>query len=85
MNKKIIMSICSLLCVSSLRANDDWNDLNVLSINRAEPHATMSMFETVDQAKKTFSKKESKFYKFLNGKWKFNWVSSPKTRPLDFF
>jgi beta-galactosidase len=27
----------------------------------------------------------SQFYKSLNGRWKFNWVSKPSDRPLDFY
>ncbi|MDF7823921.1 glycoside hydrolase family 2 TIM barrel-domain containing protein [Pontiellaceae bacterium B12227] len=62
----------------------EWNDLNVLEINREKPRATMMVFPSAISAKE-YDRTTSRYFQSLNGDWKFNWVRSPKDRPLDFF
>lgn len=63
---------------------NDWENPQVISINKEKPHATLMPFSTINGAlKNDFSK--SPWYKSLNGNWKFNWVDSPEKRPLKFY
>ncbi len=59
-------------------------DPSSVEINKLPPRATFYNFESKDIAQKgDFT--QSKFYQSLNGTWKFNWVSEPKDRPLNFY
>ena len=66
------------------QARPDWDNVRVLEINREQPHASMMVFESTDQAAK-LTKKESPFYQPLNGDWKFHWSENPASRPVDFY
>nr|WP_321452959.1 glycoside hydrolase family 2 TIM barrel-domain containing protein [uncultured Carboxylicivirga sp.] len=58
-------------------------DINVLEWNKEPAHATFNSFADVDKAlAKTDEGKI--FYKSLDGVWKFNWVSDPEKRAVDF-
>ncbi len=69
----------------------DWRNPQVVGINRVSPHATMSIFPTVDAAKKAEAiatvedRSKSPWFRSLNGDWKFLWSPSIDGRPLDFF
>ncbi len=62
----------------------EWNDLNVLQVNREEPRATMMVYPTEKAALK-YDRTTSPYFQSLNGEWKFNWARSPKDRPAGFF
>jgi len=61
----------------------EWNDLNVLQLNREVPRATMMVYPDAEAAK-AYDRTTSPWFQSLNGEWKFNWVRSPKDRPTDF-
>ncbi len=63
---------------------NDWENPWMFNQNKEEPYATFVPFPDIDSALKN-DKKNSPFYKSLNGMWKFNWVSKPEDRPLDFY
>ncbi|MDI6698787.1 MAG: glycoside hydrolase family 2 TIM barrel-domain containing protein [Candidatus Saccharicenans sp.] len=63
---------------------NDWENPGVLAINKEAPHATFIPFPELSQALSQKAEK-SPWYKSLNGRWKFNWVSKPADRPLDFW
>jgi len=63
---------------------NDWENSEIFGISKEEAHCTAIPFATYDQAKKA-EWTASPFYKLLNGKWKFNWVSKPADRPIDFY
>ncbi len=62
----------------------DWENTKVIQINTLKPHATFLPFETADLARDDDAKK-SKYYKLLNGNWKFKWSKNPDERPVDFY
>jgi len=62
----------------------DWENPEMLSINREDPHATMISFPDEQSALEAL-KSNSPNYVSLDGTWKFNWVKSPDQRPYWFF
>lgn len=71
-----------ILCAAAQA--EEWNDLNVLQINREQPHATMMVYPSQKAALK-MDRTTSPWFQSLNGEWMFNWVRSPNDRPADFF
>ena len=62
----------------------DWENPEVVQLNREAPHATMISFPDEQSALEALSS-NSPDYILLDGKWKFNWVKSPDQRPFWFF
>jgi beta-galactosidase len=62
----------------------EWNDLNVLQVNREAPRATMMVYPDADAAM-AYDRTSSPWFQSLNGEWKFNWVRAPKDRPKAFY
>ena len=63
---------------------NDWENSEIIGINKEEAHNTAIPFATIEQAKEA-DWEDSPFYSSLNGKWKFNWVPKPADRPKDFY
>lgn len=85
--KKIIISSLLLFGFISVFAQyhkNDWENIEVLSINREEAHADFIPFANEEQALRG-DKSKSPWFILLNGDWKFNWVSHPDNRPVDFY
>ncbi|NEW82002.1 MAG: DUF4981 domain-containing protein [Mariniphaga sp.] len=62
----------------------DWENQAVSEINREPVHASLMPFDTDAKViANDFS--ASPYYKSLNGKWKFNFVTKPADRPSSFF
>ncbi|MBI9019291.1 MAG: discoidin domain-containing protein [Phycisphaerae bacterium] len=82
------MTIVLLLAQATLlwaqSSNHDWENQHIFQINREDPHCTLMPF---DDAKTALASKrqQSTNYQSLNGTWKFNWVSEPSKRPVDFY
>ncbi len=62
----------------------DWENPKMFDQNKEAPHATLMPFKD-EYSALTKKRKESVFYKSLNGTWKFNWVRKPADRPINFF
>ena len=63
----------------------EWNNNpEIFQLNRMEPHTSLIPFSTIDEAIKSKSS-ASKFYKNLNGKWKFRFSENPDKRITNFF
>ncbi len=62
----------------------DWENEAVFRINKEAAHCTIIPCESADKALKG-KWQDSKYYKLLNGTWKFNWVNHPDKRPVDFY
>lgn len=62
----------------------DWEDPAVISLNKEDPHATLMPYESLEKALDGDMKK-SRYYKCLNGDWKFSWVEKPSDRPAAFY
>ncbi|MFZ0280008.1 MAG: glycoside hydrolase family 2 TIM barrel-domain containing protein [Bacteroidales bacterium] len=56
----------------------------IIGINKEPAHATLMPYANLQEAL-TAKRHASSFYKSLNGTWKFNWVSWPQARPVDFY
>jgi beta-galactosidase len=77
------LSICLLLSLSWAQTSD-WENPLVISINKEAPRATSIPFEN-EQAAFAGDIRSSKYYKLLNGDWKFNWSLMPEDRPKEFY
>jgi beta-galactosidase len=88
MNSKLFLSafiaILFINAVSAQEKNHDWENPEVFRINKEKARASFIPFETSQKALVN-NWEESKFYKSLNGKWKFNWVKKPADKPSDFY
>lgn len=60
------------------------DDVSVLHINREDPHASMMVFPSKEEAR-VHERERSPWFRSLNGIWKFHWVSRPAERPRDFY
>lgn len=65
-------------------SQNDWENSEIFGINKEEAHNTAIPFATFEQAEKG-DRESSPYYVLLNGKWKFNWVTKPADRPIDFY
>ena len=66
-------------------AGTEWESPQELALNKEQPRSTFYPFASVADALKIFPDADSKFWKSLNGNWKFNWVKTPEARPVGFF
>jgi beta-galactosidase len=61
----------------------DWENSEKIGENKEPAHCTLIPFSGVEEAMKGSDK--SRFYKSLNGKWKFNWTKKSADRKVDFY
>ena len=62
----------------------DWENPNVVGRNKTPRHCTLMPYPNRTIAVQGI-KEASDYYQSLNGNWKFNWVSKPEDRPVDFY
>ncbi|NHJ85927.1 MAG: DUF4981 domain-containing protein [Asgard group archaeon] len=62
----------------------DWENCEVIGINREPAHSTFIPLSSVDFALNDLPE-NSPYYLSLNGLWKFNWVKKPSEKPINFF
>ena len=80
----IIISVAFLIMDKNKTIEQlDWEDPSVISINKGSARAHFLDFESKKLAL-IRNIEESKYYKSLNGKWKFHYSLSPEDRPKDF-
>jgi beta-galactosidase len=78
------------LCIAMISVQDkfagnhDWENPSVVGINKEAPRASSVSFPNPKSAMKG-AREASPYFKSLNGVWKYNWVGSPKDRPVNFF
>jgi len=87
----IVMKRLSLLIFASLifhiisaQSSCDWENPDVIGINKNSPHCTMIPFPDERMALEN-NRDQSPFYISLNGSWNFQWVEKPGDRPLNFY
>jgi len=69
-----------------LIAAPDWENEQVLQINREPARATFVPFATVEQAREGRVERSSWVLSLSSEtEWKFNWVQRPELRPVDFY
>jgi len=92
----VLAGLAGCLCsVSAWAQAPDWENEQVIGINKEPARATGVSFPSFASAVRAHSMKtaadatrkwkDSPFYKSLNGTWKFHWVKSPDERPVDFY
>ncbi len=84
MKLNLFLTVFMLLALTKGFTEYEWDNLNILQINREKPRATKITFPSKKKAllgKAT----DTPWRKSLNGTWKFNWVRKPVDRPTDFF
>ncbi len=59
-------------------------DPECIGINKEPAHATLMPYASLKEALAA-NRHASTFCRSLNGMWKFNWVSWPQARPVDFY
>src|ERR1044072_3815085 len=87
-----------LLAMATIpQALPEWDEQNILGVTKEQPRATSWPLEDLKTALKepTFpvdrvnaapdKSDDLKYVRSLNGDWKFNWVTKPAERPMDFF
>ncbi len=86
MFRKLIMAGVFLAAIGSFSfaQQKDWENEQVISINKEAPHNHYVPYQTVNQAQADVAIL-SPYLVDLNGKWKFNWVKHPDLRPVDFY
>ncbi|QJD98396.1 DUF4981 domain-containing protein [Mucilaginibacter robiniae] len=55
-----------------------------IGINKLPAHATLMPYGNLQEALAA-NRHASTYYRSLNGNWKFNWVTWPQNRPVDFY
>lgn len=61
----------------------EWESVDNLALNKEQPHAWFFSFADIESAQKVLPE-NSKYWKSLNGNWKFNWAPDPDSRPQEF-
>ncbi|SEW46050.1 beta-galactosidase [Chitinophaga sp. YR573] len=64
--------------------NHDWENEQVLGINKEAAHTICIPYASREQALQDIPS-TSPWYISLNGLWKFHWVKQPSERPVDFY
>lgn len=81
--KNIVLLFLAFALQLSAFAQNDWENEQVIGINKEPVHATFYPLTSVDKA---FSEgMQSEWVQMLNGTWKFNWVPNVADRPMDFY
>ncbi len=62
----------------------DWENAEMIGQNKEPAHNTLIPYKDLKRALSR-KRENSKFYKSLNGDWKFYWVRKPEDRPHDFY
>jgi beta-galactosidase len=86
MNKLlVVLSLFAFTALSVAQTlQPDWEDPEVVSINRLPMRASYFPFESLRAAQGGDRANSARFLS-LNGMWKFSWVDHPDKRPKEFF
>jgi len=82
--KKILTLFACTMLLTTMSAQHDWENEQVIGINKEAPHCQYVPYTDVSQAIADIPF-NSPLYQSLNGTWKFNWVRQPDLRPVDFY
>ncbi len=74
----------ALMSMSYSQDLPEWQNPEVVQVNREAAHATRFSFESEALALEGEIEVSSN-YQSLNGNWKFHWSPNPASRPADFF
>jgi len=79
-----VIFVSAIMATVPAQGAVDWENPTIIARNKEPAHCTLMPFADKAAAMNK-SVEESDFYRLLNGKWKFKWVSSTAQRPDDFF
>jgi len=85
-NMQKILMLCCLLWSQALMAQqvkNEWENPEVLSFNKEEPHATFMLYDNAQDARAD-NYSASPYYQSLNGTWQFSFVRKPADIPQNF-
>lgn len=79
----VLLSILVSFLYSCTKPINDWENPQVIGINKENARSSFFAFEKEKLINTDFKKAAN--YKSLNGLWKFHWVVKPSDRPKDFY
>ncbi len=65
-------------------SGEEWQSPQRLSLNKEQPRAYFFSFQDITSARKVLPE-NSRYWKSLNGNWKFHFAKNPEERPKDFY
>ncbi len=83
-NLLAVLTGCLIPAALAAQEALDWENPNVVGINKEPAHATLFPYESRELALQD-DPAASAYFQSLNGTWKFNWVRQPADRPTEFF
>ncbi|MEO0796092.1 MAG: glycoside hydrolase family 2 TIM barrel-domain containing protein [Verrucomicrobiota bacterium] len=78
-----LLSTFDLVSLGYSENKPEWNNLEVLQVNREAPRATMMIYPDQVSAER-YDRTLSPWFQSLNGEWQFYWSRGPMDRPIDF-
>ena len=75
---------CLLCAILPMRAQEEWDDITVYSVNKVPPHVNVIPYAD-ENAVAELRYRESPFYRSLNGTWRLRMVENPGSCPKGFF
>ena len=81
--KALILTLALDMALSS-NIPSEIQDPSIVEIGKMPARATLFNFES-RQLSISDDPSRSRYFRSLNGHWKFNWVRDPSDRPIDFF
>ncbi|HPC95167.1 MAG TPA: glycoside hydrolase family 2 TIM barrel-domain containing protein [Sedimentisphaerales bacterium] len=95
MNYRWMAIVGLVLRASAWAQAPEWENEQVIGINKEPPAATGLSFADAESAIRAYTMKNAAdavkkwtacpYWQSLNGRWKFHWVKSPDERPADFY
>ena len=82
--KRFFTFALALFCITTLHAQNDWENPAVFERNQTEPHTPLTPFVNLEEALGG-DRQANTFFLNLNGKWKFKWASIVAEAPADFY
>ena len=81
--KSSFLILLTAFIFSIVHGQEHHQNHEVFAVNKEAPHPQLFPFNNTTEAVLN-QKENSKWYKSLNGQWKFNWVKNPNNKPKDF-
>ena len=82
----LFIGFIGLMGPIAIPASPDWENEQVIQINRDPARASFVPFATVEQARGGNAEKSPWFLSLSSETaWRFNWVPRPEERPIDFY
>jgi beta-galactosidase len=82
-DRLLFLALMVFVATGALQAAE-WENAKIFQVNKEPARASFTHFADEKQARLD-DPTASPWYLSLNGTWKFNWVSKPDDRPLDFY